>query len=88
MTLPVTDEWGDDAGELSGKTVSVVLSDNGLAQQMSLKVGALCAVRKGDRAEQADCADGAGGRIYSQSDAVRAAGPGYETLQYFAGGRA
>lgn len=41
VTLPVTDEWGDDAGELSGKTVSVVLSDNGLAQQMSLKVGAL-----------------------------------------------
>src|SRR5471032_2668910 len=41
VMLPVTDEWGDDAGELSGKTVSVVLSDNGLAQQMSLQVGAL-----------------------------------------------
>lgn len=41
VTLPVTDEWGDVAGDLRGKSVSVVLADSGLAQQLNLNVGAL-----------------------------------------------
>lgn len=41
VTLPVTDEWGEIAGDITGKTVSIVLADNGLAQQLSLTVGAL-----------------------------------------------
>lgn len=41
ITLPVTDEWGDVAGDISGKIISVVLTDGGLAQQLSLTVGVL-----------------------------------------------
>lgn len=40
-TLPVTDEWGDAAGDISGKTLSLVLADNGIAQQLDLSVGKL-----------------------------------------------
>lgn len=41
FTLPVTDEWGDKAADISGKTLSIVLSDNGLAQQIHLTVSPL-----------------------------------------------
>lgn len=41
FTLPVTDEWGDKAADITGKTLSIVLSDNGLAQQIHLKVNPL-----------------------------------------------
>jgi len=37
-TFPVTDEWGDKAGDISGKAVNVVLADRGIAQQLDLKV--------------------------------------------------
>jgi suppressor for copper-sensitivity B len=43
FTLPVTDEWGDKAADITGKTLSIVLSDNGLAQQNYLKVSPLSA---------------------------------------------
>ncbi|MGA5656353.1 protein-disulfide reductase DsbD family protein [Rahnella contaminans] len=43
FTLPVTDEWGDKAADITGKTLSIVLSDNGLAQQNYLKVCPLSA---------------------------------------------
>lgn len=38
--VPVSDEWGDRAADISGKTLSLVLADNGLAQQISLPVAA------------------------------------------------
>lgn len=46
-TLPVTDEWGDAAGDISGKTLSLVLADNGIAQQLTLPVGKLAAAEGG-----------------------------------------
>lgn len=47
FTLPVTDEWGDKAADITGKTLSIVLSDNGLAQQIHLKVNPLPAEAPG-----------------------------------------
>ncbi|CAM3565598.1 protein-disulfide reductase DsbD domain-containing protein [Rahnella bruchi] len=47
FTLPVTDEWGEKAQDISGKTLSIVLSDNGLAQQISLNVSPLPAAVPG-----------------------------------------
>lgn len=38
-TVPVTDEWGDPAPDLQGKTLSLVLADNGLAQESERIVG-------------------------------------------------
>lgn len=38
ITVPVTDEWGDKAGDLTGKPVSAVLADRGIAQQLDLKM--------------------------------------------------
>ncbi len=38
-TVPVTDEWGDSAPDLQGKTVSLVLADNGLAQESTRVIG-------------------------------------------------
>lgn len=46
-TLPVTDEWGDAAGDISGKTLSLVLADNGIAQQLTLPVDKLAATEGG-----------------------------------------
>lgn len=37
--VPVSDEWGDSAPDITGKTLSLVLADNGLAQQIHLTVG-------------------------------------------------
>ncbi|MGC6386339.1 protein-disulfide reductase DsbD family protein [Ewingella sp. S1.OA.A_B6] len=39
VTVPVTDEWGDVAGDISGKEVSLVLADRGMAQQLALPIG-------------------------------------------------
>ncbi len=50
FTLPVTDEWGDKAQDISAKTLSIVLADNGLAQQISLDVSALPADAPGSLA--------------------------------------
>lgn len=38
--VPVSDEWGESAPDLKGKTLSLVLADGGLAQQISLPVAA------------------------------------------------
>ncbi len=38
-TVPVTDEWGDSAPDLQGKTLSLVLADNGLAQESTRVIG-------------------------------------------------
>ncbi|MEO3990271.1 protein-disulfide reductase DsbD family protein [Pseudocitrobacter cyperus] len=37
--VPVTDEWGDAAPDLQGKTLSLVLADNGLAQESERLIG-------------------------------------------------
>lgn len=37
--VPVSDEWGDSAADITGKNLSLVLADNGLAQQITLPVG-------------------------------------------------
>jgi len=42
-TIPVTDEWGDAPGDISGKQVSLVLADRGIAQQLNLPIGQLAA---------------------------------------------
>ncbi|WP_421506887.1 protein-disulfide reductase DsbD family protein [Erwinia rhapontici] len=36
--VPVSDEWGDNAPDITGKNLSLVLADNGLAQQITLLV--------------------------------------------------
>lgn len=36
--VPVSDEWGESAPDITGKTLSLVLADNGLAQQIHLPV--------------------------------------------------
>ncbi|MEE9648995.1 protein-disulfide reductase DsbD family protein [Enterobacter soli] len=38
-TVPVSDSWGETAPDLSGKTLSLVLADNGQAQESSLLIG-------------------------------------------------
>ncbi|HEX4503147.1 MAG TPA: protein-disulfide reductase DsbD domain-containing protein [Scandinavium sp.] len=38
-TLPVTDGWGETAPDLRGKTISVVLTDSGQAQESHVSVG-------------------------------------------------
>lgn len=40
ITAPVTDEWGEKPTTLAGKTLTVVLADNGTAQQTTLTLGA------------------------------------------------
>ncbi|MEB6631903.1 protein-disulfide reductase DsbD family protein [Kluyvera cryocrescens] len=40
VTAPITDEWGDNATTLAGKSLSFVLSNQGKAQQVFLTVGA------------------------------------------------
>jgi len=47
VTVPVTDEWGDAAADISGKTLSLVLSDNGIAQQLTLPVARLTGAAAG-----------------------------------------
>ncbi|WP_456309242.1 protein-disulfide reductase DsbD family protein [Serratia proteamaculans] len=37
--VPVSDEWGDAAPDITGKTLSLVLADKGLAQQINLPIG-------------------------------------------------
>ncbi len=46
-TVPVTDEWGEAAGDISGKTLSLVLADNGIAQQLTLPVDKLTGAAAG-----------------------------------------
>ncbi|WP_158783375.1 protein-disulfide reductase DsbD [Pantoea sp. BAV 3049] len=47
-TIPVSDQWGDNAPDLQGGKVSLVLTDRGLAQQSELEIGApLAAVTQG-----------------------------------------
>lgn len=40
ITLPATDEWGDGAPDLTGKTLSLVIEDEGIAQQSTVTIGA------------------------------------------------
>lgn len=40
ITLPATDEWGDVAPDLTGKTLSLVIEDEGIAQQSTVTIGA------------------------------------------------
>lgn len=40
ITLPATDEWGDGAPDLTGKTLSLVIEDEGVAQQSTVTIGA------------------------------------------------
>ena len=37
--VPVSDGWGDSAPDLRGKTLTLVISDGGLAQQVTLPIG-------------------------------------------------
>lgn len=46
-TIPVTDEWGDAAGDISGKQISLVLADRGIAQQLNLHIGTSVAAKDG-----------------------------------------
>jgi suppressor for copper-sensitivity B len=39
-TVPVRDSWGEGAPDLRGKTITLVLADDGLAQESRLPVGA------------------------------------------------
>lgn len=43
VSIPVSDEWGDKAGDISGKSVSVVLADQGIAQQLEMTIKPLAA---------------------------------------------
>lgn len=38
--VPVTDEWGETAPDLRGKNLSLVIADDGIAQQSSVIIGA------------------------------------------------
>ncbi|MTD26919.1 protein-disulfide reductase DsbD family protein [Erwinia sorbitola] len=38
--IPVSDEWGDSAPDITGKNLSLVLADGGLAQQITLPISA------------------------------------------------
>lgn len=38
-TVPVSDSWGDDAPNISGESLTLVLVDKGIAQESQLKVG-------------------------------------------------
>ncbi|MGE9551918.1 protein-disulfide reductase DsbD family protein [Erwinia amylovora] len=39
-SIPVSDPWGENAPDLQGEQVSLVLTDHGLAQQSELEIGA------------------------------------------------
>ncbi|PKH21291.1 protein-disulfide reductase [Enterobacterales bacterium CwR94] len=39
ITVPASDEWGETAPDLTGKTLSLVLVDNGIAQQSTVTLG-------------------------------------------------
>lgn len=45
--IPVSDEWGDPAGNLRGKPLSLVVADSGMAQQSTLTIGAPLAIASG-----------------------------------------
>ena len=38
--VPVTDEWGETSPDLRGKPLTVVIADNGLAQESTVQIGA------------------------------------------------
>jgi len=46
--VPVSDGWGDAAPDLTGKSLSLVLADGGISQQLTVNIGAPLAIASSD----------------------------------------